>query len=550
MLLPRRLTASYSAAPPLCGLRRASPLPLPPSASNHATGRGCCVQQQYHQIRQRHDRRTAPRSTHITKHDGKYAGSADDRLANFVAPPGMSKSTARRLANARVAAIAGKKAVGRNTGKQPLAKAAPGSSFSLSSSRRLAKAEDDAAELSTPPVEKREFKVEFSEHGIRMDSFLERRLGLRKNVARLKVLNGEVSVVGSAHARFVDLKPAGTLAAGDVVVVIVLAPRRRPRRGEKGDTKNSITTNATHSSEQTRAEQRDAAAELDAEVAKMKKRVLFKDKDLIVLDKPRGLAVQGGSKIGMHLDKILEGMKFEDDVLGADGVSETPRLVHRLDRDTTGALLLARNAKAAARIGAMLKNASGGAVVKSYIAVLVQAPVIPRANHAGADESADANPQSQPSPPSDDFHEITTGMLQVGRTGVEKMSIVEWYDQDEELPDPNVKKATTRWRILDSKKQASLVELQPATGRKHQLRVHCSMVLKASIFGDYKYGVGCTRGLRGVSPDPTRVPLHLHMRELTLKDWYGPGAHLQVTAPIPPHMRTTMKHLDLRLRQE
>ncbi|KAJ3146602.1 hypothetical protein HDU89_006073 [Geranomyces variabilis] len=467
----------------------------------------------------------------------------------------MSKSTARRLANARVAAIAGKKAVGRDIGKkQPLAQKTPaGSSFSFSSSRRLAKAEDDApTELPPPPVEKREFKVEFSEHGIRIDSFLERRLGLRKNVARLKVLNGEVSVVGSAHARFVDLKPAGTLAAGDVVVVIVLAPRRRPpRRGEKGDAKNSSsTTNATHSSEQTRAEQRDAAAELDAEVAKMKKRVLFKDKDLIVLDKPRGLAVQGGSKIGMHLDKILEGMKFEDDVLGAHGVSETPRLVHRLDRDTTGALLLARNAKAAARIGAMLKNASGGAVMKSYIAVLVQAPVIPRADHAGADESADANPESQPPPPNDEFHEITTGMLQVGRTGVEKMSIVEWYDQDEKLPDPNVKKAITRWRILDCKKHASLVELQPATGRKHQLRVHCSMVLKASIFGDYKYGVGCTRGLRGVSPDPTRVPLHLHMRELTLKDWYGPGAHLQVTAPIPSHMRTTMKHLDLRMRQE
>ncbi|KAJ3178930.1 hypothetical protein HDU87_003197 [Geranomyces variabilis] len=544
MLLPRRLPASCSAAPPLCGLLRPPPA-LASTRVTAAVGPWCCVQQ----VRQRHDRRTAPRSTHVTKHDGQYAGSADDRLANFIAPPGMSKSTARRLANARVVATARdkkKKVDGRETttSKHPV-------SSTYLSPRRLAAntAEDatttDPALLPPPPVEKREFKVDFTEHGIRIDSFLERRLGLRKNVARLKVLNGEVSVVGSAHARFVDLKPAGTLAAGDVVVVIVLASRSRrqqSRRGEKDG--RDGTAGITHIGEQqqTRAEKRDAAAELDAEVAKMKKRVLFKDKDLIVLDKPRGLAVQGGSKIGMHLDKILEGMKFDDD----DGHAETPRLVHRLDRDTTGALLLARSAKAAARIGAMLKNADREAVVKSYIAVLVQSPVIPTANDAGADANANAGASSasQPSPPlpTDTFHEITTGMLQVGRTGVEKMSIVEWYDQDETHPDPNVKKALTRWRILDSQKHASLVELRPATGRKHQLRVHCSMVLKASIFGDYKYG--------GVSPDPTRVPLHLHMRELTLKDWYGPGAHLHVTAPIPSHMRTTMKHLDLRMRQD
>ncbi|KAJ3158646.1 hypothetical protein HDU86_002610 [Geranomyces michiganensis] len=495
-------------------------------------GAECRLRQQL-QVRQRHDRRTAQRSTHITKHDGKYAGSADDRLANFVAPQGMSKSTARRLANM------GKK-LGRDVkplavagGRSVLRRPADGKD-NPSPRRKLQQQqlhEEEDVELS-PPVAKRELKVDFSEHGVRIDSFLEHRLHIRKNVARLKVLNGEISVVGSAHARFVDLKPAGTLSAGDVVIVIVPASRRRPER--------DATTSATSTAEPSRAQQREAAAKLDDEVAKMKKRVLFKDKDIIVLDKPRGLAVQGGSKIGMHLDKILEGLKFADDV-----AHETPKLVHRLDRDTTGALLVARNAKTAARIGAMLKNADGEAVVKSYLSVLVQAPVVASAG------DADLGPTS-PRPWMNDgeFREITTGMLQVGRTGVEKMSIVEWYAQDEQMPDPNVKKAVTRWRVLDYKKQASLVELRPATGRKHQLRVHCSMVLKASIFGDYKYGVGCTRGLRGVSPDPTRVPLHLHLRELTLKNWYGPGADLHVMAPIPSHFRTTMKHLDLKIREK
>lgn len=88
-----------------------------------------------------------------------------------------------------------------------------------------------------PQVEEREFKVEFEEHGYRLDEFLESRLNIRKNVARLKVLNGEVSVKGSAHARFVDLKPAGELHAGDVVVVIMLKRRKRTEELTKKEKK-------------------------------------------------------------------------------------------------------------------------------------------------------------------------------------------------------------------------------------------------------------------------------------------------------------------------
>ncbi|TPX55309.1 hypothetical protein PhCBS80983_g05422 [Powellomyces hirtus] len=369
-----------------------------------------------------------------------------------------------------------------------------------------ANAAQATSDAEAPAVEKREFEVELDEHGMRIDEFLEKRLGLRKNVARLKVLNGEVSVRGSAHARFVDLKPAGLLNAADVVVVIVLKRRKKEE-------------------DMTKAEKKEVDAMLEEEMAKLRTCVLYKDKDVIVINKYRGLAVQGGSKISMHLDKLLDGLRFEAD--------ETPRLVHRLDKDTTGALLLARSKKSAARISKMLSSADD-AIVKSYLALVGQSPLLGKETQTTG-------------PPSNEFQRITTGIVQVGKTGVEKMSIIEWYDQDETDGEAGVKKAVTDWRVLSTKKHASLVELRPSTGRKHQLRVHCAMVLKAPILGDYKYGPGCPKSLRGVTPDPKRMPLHLHMRDLTLRDWYGAGADLHVTAPLPTHMDKLMQKLNMKI---
>ncbi|KAJ3016708.1 hypothetical protein HKX48_003912 [Thoreauomyces humboldtii] len=339
------------------------------------------------------------------------------------------------------------------------------------------------------------------EHGTRIDEFPERRLGMRKNVARLKVLNGEVSVKGSAHARFVDLKPAGLLNAGDVVVAIMI--KRKPKENQM-----------------TKAERTELDTQIDEETKKLRASILYRDEQILVINKYQGLAVQGGSKTSMHLDRLLEGLKFD--------AEEASRLVHRLDKDTTGAMLLARSKRGAARISKMLKSAEDS-IEKSYMAVVIQSP----------SAALESRPVDQAG-----FRNITTGVVLVGKPGVEKMTTVEWYDGDVTDPGDGVKKAVTLWKPITAAKPLSLLELRPQTGRKHQLRVHCALELKTPILGDYKYGQGCPKGLRGYL-DGSRVPMHLHMRKLTVRDWYGPGSDLVVTAPIPPHMEKTLHQLDI-----
>ncbi|TPX69236.1 hypothetical protein SpCBS45565_g02495 [Spizellomyces sp. 'palustris'] len=412
--------------------------------------------------RLRHSRATAQKSTHISKHNGRFAGSGDSRFGDYNPPVSMSRNAARRWS--KVAA--------------PLVK------------------EKDGLSSESPEVEERQLKVDFEEHGLRLDEFLEERLKIRKNLARLKVLNHEVAVRGSAHARFVDLKPAGQLHAGDVVVV-VMPKRRKPE------------------AEMTKKERKVLEEQLQDEIQVLRANILFKDEQILVLNKPAGLAVQGGSKMGIHLDKLLDGLQFD--------AAEPPRLVHRLDKDTTGALLLARTKEAAVRLSNLFKSAGDG-VEKSYLAVVCALPEV-------------FTSQSE-------FTQIVTGIVQVGKPGVEKMSTVEWYDFDAtSSAEAGIKKAVTEYRILESGQQASVVELRPSTGRKHQLRLHCAKILKAPILGDYKYGAGCPKSFARFVSDPRRVPLHLHMRSVILKDWYGTGADLEVKAPLPSHMKKTLQSL-------
>lgn len=222
-------------------------------------------------------------------------------------------------------------------------------------------------------------------------------------------------------------------------------------------------------------------------------RVLHRDAHVILLDKPAGLAVQGGTGIHRHLDGLLDALRF--------GADERPRLVHRLDRDTSGVLALARSAASAAFLA---KAFRGRDAQKTYWAVVVGEPL----------------------------HAAGTIRLALGRRrteGGEKTVPMAGPDEDG-LP------ATTEYRVLDvAKRKAALLELAPLTGRTHQLRVHCAEALGTAILGDAKYG-GLAAHLEGLSP-----ALHLHARRLVLP--HPEGGTVEAEAPVPDHMADTLRFL-------
>jgi 23S rRNA pseudouridine955/2504/2580 synthase len=234
-----------------------------------------------------------------------------------------------------------------------------------------------------------------------------------------------------------------------------------------------------------------------AESAALQARVLFMDEWLIAIDKPPGLAVQGGSGQRRHLDAMADALRF--------GAPEAPRLVHRLDKDTSGVLLLARNAAAARALTAAFRE---GSAQKIYWAVVAGVPRprqgridLPLAKRAGRGRNAGSR---------------------------EKMAADRMAGQS----------AETIYRVVQMHgEMAAWLALKPLTGRTHQLRAHCA-ALGHPILGDGKYG-GKAAFLD--HPDLPRR-LHLHARELAVPH-PADGTTLRVTAPLPPHMEETWDRL-------
>ena len=307
----------------------------------------------------------------------------------------------------------------------------------------------------------RQFTVQHDDDGVRLDRWFKRHLpqigfAMISRWAR----TGQIRVDGKRA------DPADRLSAGQVV--------RVPPGGDapaKGGAKPRRELS-------------------DEEIAKAEAMVITQDRAAIVLNKPPGLATQGGSGMKEHVDGLL-------DAFAHDG--PRPRLVHRLDKDTSGVLLIARTPGSAAFFS---KRFSGRTARKIYWAIITGVPDV-------ADGLIDLPLAKQPG------------------TGGEKMMVDK---SGEGQP------ARTRYRVLDrAGNRACWVELQPLTGRTHQLRVHMAAI-GHPIVGDGKYG-GPDAFLSG----SISRKMHLHARRLIID--HPDGDVIDVRAELPEHFANTMAGL-------
>lgn len=218
--------------------------------------------------------------------------------------------------------------------------------------------------------------------------------------------------------------------------------------------------------------------------------VLYEDAHVIVFNKPSGLAVQGGSGVPLSLEDLLAAF--------AKSNGKRPRLVHRLDRDTSGLIVAARTKPAAAQLSQAFATRD---VEKAYLAIVC----------GGA-----------PAPPEG---EIALALRKSSRRGLDIMEI-----------DPGGLPSLTRYRTLAATSQSALLELRPETGRMHQLRAHLAAIGRP-IAGDGKYG-----GLfQLVGVTVSRLMLHA----AALKLPHPAGGRPRFEAPLPPDMAELLRSLGL-----
>ncbi len=303
--------------------------------------------------------------------------------------------------------------------------------------------------------------IDADDDGIRIDRWFKRHYPQVTHVLLEKLLRkGEVRLDGKRA------KAADRVASGQSMRLppqVVHAKDERPERA-KADAKHPLASK---------------------DMGSLASRILYMDKQVIVIDKPPGLATQGGSGLTKHVDGMLDSLQYEKPT--------RPKLVHRLDRDTSGVLMVARTAQAASGLSASLALRDTS---KVYWALTRGVPKQKNGVVKGA-------------------------LAKEGTRGKdERMAVSE---------DEDAKFALTEYAVMGTAGgEFAWVAARPITGRTHQIRVHLAS-LGTPIVGDFKYGGTDVRG-RGDIADK----LHLHARSIDIGR--PDGGRLQVTAPLPPHM--------------
>lgn len=210
-------------------------------------------------------------------------------------------------------------------------------------------------------------------------------------------------------------------------------------------------------------------------------RLLYRDACVLVLDKPAGIAVHVTAHDKVALDQAFVHLQF--------GLPRPPALAHRLDRGTSGCLVLGRHRKALDRLGKMFKNQR---IEKKYLALVVGCP---------AEEQGT----------------ISAPILKSGEGSKWKLSL-----------DPAGQEAVTEYRLLSRHGDLTLLELSPKTGRTHQLRLHCAFGLNTPIVGDPFYGVA-----EGPYA-PSNAPMLLHAAKVVIP-YYHNKPPIIVEAKLPEH---------------
>lgn len=298
------------------------------------------------------------------------------------------------------------------------------------------------------------------EHDIRLDRWFKRRWPHLTHIQVEKMArSGQIRVDGSR------VKPQDRLTAGAAVRVPPL-PDANPRK--PGDLHELS----------------------ERDIAYAKSLVLYEDDMVIALNKPHGLAVQGGTKTTKHVDRLLSAW--------GEGM-DRPRLVHRLDRDTSGVLLLGKGPEAAKRLaGAFARRQAK----KTYWAIVI------------------GNPKP------------SAGQIDMAlkKTGINDFEMMRPADPK----DPKGEPAETAFATISrAAHRAAWMALRPFTGRTHQLRAHMAAI-GHPILGDLKYGDEKSRELSGV------LKLQLHARRIELD--HPRGGKLIVEAPLSPEMKAGFAH--------
>lgn len=324
-----------------------------------------------------------------------------------------------------------------------------------------------AASAKGVSLDVRQFRVGADDDGIRLDRWFQRHLpDVGFNTVSRWARTGQLRVDGARAA------PGDRVAEGQAIRV----PPAEPKAAETAKPKRVRPQLS------------------DDQVVFAQNLVIHRDAQAIVINKPPGLATQGGTKTDDHVDGLLDALEYELD--------QRPKLVHRLDKDTSGALLIARTARSAAYFA---KAFSSRTARKVYWAIVIGVPSI-------------------------DDGMIELPIAKQPGTGGEKMHV----DEKEGLP------SRSRYRVIErAGNRAAWVELQPYTGRTHQLRVHMAAI-GHPIVGDGKYG-----GKEAFLSGTISRKMHLHARRIRVD--HPDGGRVDVRAELPEHFAASLLSLGFDL---